>query len=504
VAPDRPEEDAKGGVVLPESGTDADSAPSVNPFSYLERNGSANPSGVFVESTDQKVLNSDAVVSVKKIAFELRRLGVKPGDLLALDLPDLLQLLFTEAAFHEGAATTVLPANFVADGSFPIDWIFSTTGRDLGTGSQTVTVDTRFIDQIEQNPYGTIPREFESDASLLRVVFSSGTTGRPNPIALTVGMLAAHSFNALDTWMQGNPFLVLLGTGTAMGFNAFFLSVQDNRPFLSISTAEPRAIVDLADRNSVTSLKASPAQVAGIAGELEAQGRTLPSIASIYIVGSVLSPAVASRIRATLEGCEICNLYGSTEATIAFARYYDSDDPHDAGQPFPGSTVEIVDEEDQPVPTGEIGRIRHRHPQMIHEYLGNPEATRQSFNDGWFYPGDLGLIRPDGGLTLAGRASEILNAGGVKVDPALLDLFAMSSPGIRDACSFSYEAASGVQQVGIALVTDDDLDVEALIHQFQARFGAAAPQLVGRVSEIPRNAMGKPMRNELAERYRGN
>ena len=72
---------------------------------------------------------------MKKIAFELRRLGVKPGDLLALDLPDLLQLLFTEAAFHEGAATTVLPASFVADGSFPIDWVFTATGRDLGLGA---------------------------------------------------------------------------------------------------------------------------------------------------------------------------------------------------------------------------------------------------------------------------------------------------------------------------------------------------------------------------------
>jgi acyl-coenzyme A synthetase/AMP-(fatty) acid ligase len=416
----------------------------------------------------------------------------------------MLQLLFTEAAFHEGAATTVLPMSFVADGSFQIDWIFSATGRDVGPGAQLVTVDAGFLEQVEQNPFGTIPRDYESDASLLRVVFSSGTTGRPNPIALTVGMLNAHSFNALDTWMNGNPFLVLLGTGTAMGFNAFFLSVQGNRPFLSVGTADPRAIVDLADRNSVTSLKASPAQVAGIGSELETQGRTLPSIQSIYIVGSVLSPAIATRIRAAVDGCEICNLYGSTEATIAFARYYDSDDPHDAGQLFPGSIVEIVDEEDRVVPDGEVGRIRHRHPQMVHEYFGGPESSQQSFRDGWFYPGDLGRIRTDGGLTLAGRASEILNAGGVKIDPAVLDLFAMTNPRVRDACSFSYTAASGMQQIGIALVTEDDLDVQALIRDFGIRFGSAAPLLVGRVAEIPRNAMGKPMRQQLAERYREN
>jgi acyl-CoA synthetase (AMP-forming)/AMP-acid ligase II len=140
---------------------------------------------------------------------------------------------------------------------------------------------------------------------------------------------------------------------------------------------------------------------------------------------------------------------------------------------------------------------------MVDRYLGDPGATARSFKDGWFYPGDMGLIRPDGGLTLAGRDSELLNAGGVKVDPNRLDHFALQWAGVQDACSFEYETASGVNGVGIALVTEEDLDVAALVADLKSEFSTAAPTLVARVDAIPKTRNGKPMRRQLAETYRG-
>src|SRR5690606_4523233 len=160
--------------------------------------------------------------------------------------------------------------------------------------------------------------------------------------------------------------------------------------------------------------------------------------------------------------------YGSTEAGGATARLYESDDPFDAGHVVPGSVVEIVDEDDQTVADGVVGRIRHRSVGMVHEYLGNAAATARAFSDGWLYPGDLGFIRPDGGLTLTGRESEVLNAGGVKIDPNRLDHFALQNPKVSDACSFQYLANSGIQQIGIALVTEDDVDVQALVADLKA------------------------------------
>lgn len=476
-------------------------ATALNPFTYLQRNAEENPRGVFFESVDQKVLNADALVSAQKLAFEFRRLGMKPGDLVALDLPETLSLIFTEAVFHEAAVSTILPRGYESDGAFPIEWIFSsaTVPPVSQGGARVVSVDARFLQQVDQNPYGISPRNFESAQSTVRLVFSSGTTGQPN--AIEFSLAAVEYFAELEMWLKGNPYLLLLPTGTAMGFAGFVMSVKHGRPFLTVEGGLPDNIITLALRYRVTAIMASPAQIVGVLDALEARGQTLPDVQSVQAVGTVMPPALAARMRTAAEGCEIHNLYGSTEATIAFVRFYDSDDPFDAGHLSPDSIVQIVDEDDNELPVGTAGRIRHRNPNMIHAYLGNPEATRAAFNDGWFYPGDLGLIRPDGGLTLAGRASEVLNAGGVKFDPTRLDLFAVTHPQVIDAASFAYDTKSGVKQIGIALVTNDGIDVHALVDSFSATFGPAAPKLVARVDQIPRNAMGKPMRLTLAEQH---
>jgi long-chain acyl-CoA synthetase len=481
-----------------------DTATTMNPFLYLERNAEADPDGVFFETIDQRMTNSSALVAARGIACEMRELGVMPGDLVVLDLPETLSMLFTEAAFHEAAASAVLPRGYASDGAFAIQWIFSSASTPPAPqgGATVVTVDDEFIRRVQQNPVGIRPRDYASENSVARLVFSSGTTGQPNAIAITLAAMEFHSANALATWMSGDPFLLFLPTSTAMGFYGFYVSAKDGRPFWSVEAGDPAAIADLAVRSSATSLKASPAQVAALVDVLEARGQRLPDVRTVQIVGTVMPPALSARVRIATEGCEIYNLYGSTEATIATVRYYESDDPFDAGQIFEGSLVQIVDDDDVELPQGEIGHIRHHHPYMVHQYLGAPEATRAAFRGEWFYPGDLGLIRPDGGLTLAGRASEVLNAGGVKIDPTQLDLFAVSHPGVIDAASFGYETSAGTTQIGMALVTEDVVDVQALNRALAARFGAAAPRLVARVTEIPRNAMGKPLRRTLADTYR--
>jgi long-chain acyl-CoA synthetase len=470
----------------------------INPFLFLQRSADANPNGVFTRSADETLTNAEAVEYVKKVAYEFRRLGVKAGDVVAVDLPDQLAILFTEATHHEGAIHTVLPAHYEAEG-FQVDWIFSSRTPLPQPGATVVPVDAKFLQNVEQNPFGISPSEEFFDT--LRIAFSSGTTGIPNAIAL--GRIGLSMFeDALETWFDGDPFLVLMDFGTPWGFGGFYLSAKGGKPFLVAGGADQETLVRMASENRVTSLKGSPAQLAAFADELERQGRTLPTIETVWFGGTMMPPGVADRLRAATEGCEIRGMYGSTEVAILTTRLYESDDPSNAGEILEGGEIEIVDEQDQPLPVGTPGRIRQRSAVMVHEYLGDPEATARAFRDGWFYPGDLGLIRPDGGLTLTGRESEVLNAGGVKIDPNTLDHFAMEQPAVRDACAFEYEAASGLRQIGIALVTEDDVDVQALIAAFDAKFHGAAPKLVARIDEVPRNAMGKPLRRKLAEKYR--
>jgi long-chain acyl-CoA synthetase len=470
----------------------------LNPYEYLEHNASADPHGVFLESATTSFSNVEAADYVQKIVFELRRAGLIAGEVVALDLPSELALLFTEALFHEGVVSCVLPRRFGQRSDFAVDWLISSDPAKSATGRNFLFVDDVFIRQLESNPVGIRTRAQPAPTDIARLVFSSGTTGRPKAVALTWEMVEFRSKTAREVWMRGTPFMSLLDASTASGFFTFYASVMEGLRYLASGNAERN--VELLRRNFVRAIKASPVQIAELVGVLEAQDIRLPELRSALIAGSVLPPELTDRLRARTSA-EIFNLYGSTEVGTASARYVDSDDPFDAGLPTSGSTIEVVDERDCPLPPRQSGMVRYKRPLMTTGYLGDDDASKASFRDGWFYPGDFGVLREDGGLTLLGRQSEFINAGGVKLDPVQLDLFAISMDGVLDACTFGYRDESGLQQVGLAVITAPDADGAALADALKDAFGPASPRLLARVDEIPRNEMGKPLRLELAERF---
>jgi acyl-coenzyme A synthetase/AMP-(fatty) acid ligase len=470
----------------------------VNPFGHLHCNALNNPDGIFLESAATTVLNSEALTYVQKIAFELRRAGILPGSLVALDLPPELGLLFTEALFHEGLVSCVLPRHYGREPSFEIDWVISNNPEAEKVGKNLVLVDGKFLSQVETNPIGIRPRTYSSPQEICRLVFSSGTTGKPKAIALTYEMIEFRAQTARAIWMRDQPFMSLLDASTVSGFFTFYASITDGGTYLVPGTTAQN--VKLLNEKSIRSIKASPTQVAELMKQLEETGETLPNLRVAQIAGSVLPPTLARRFRA-LTGCEIFNVYGSTEVGTVSTRYVDSDDPFDAGLATPGSAIEIVDEFDQPVDDGELGRVRCRRPFMSTSYFQDAEASEASFKDGWFYPGDFGVRRLDGSLALRGRQSEFINAGGVKLDPVQLDLFATALPAVTDACGFGYRDDSGLQQIGLAVVAPPDIDGPALVTELRKAFGSAAPRMIVRVDEVPRNAMGKPLRAVLGERY---
>ncbi|HEX4056979.1 MAG TPA: long-chain fatty acid--CoA ligase [Galbitalea sp.] len=474
----------------------------LNPFSYLERNAGDSPAGAFLISAERTITNAEAFELTKKLAYEFRRLGVKPGDVVALDLPEVLGGVFTMAAFHEAAASTILPTEAVQGAVRSFDWLF-TSGEVGAPGESThvVRVDDRFIANVEQNPFGISPRDFPSELSHVRIVYSSGTTGRPKAIGYPLGMAEIQIQDLAQGW---GATVSLFGLGALQGFLQLYMQLKLGEPFLSAGGLEPDAAVELCARQSVTTILGSPAQIAGVAASLESQDRTLPGVRAVVVNGTVLPVVMSRRISLVMPNSRVVNVYGATESGMIALRPYPSDDPFDAGQLNPESRVEIVDEHDQVVAAGVTGRIRAQHPHMVTEYLSDPLAANESFHDGWFYPGDLGFIRPeDNGLTLIGRASDIINAGGVKIDPIQLDLFALKQENVIDAASFSYRESDGLLAVGMALVTRDDIDVDALVSSLKAEFGPAAPRIVARVEAIPRTENGKPQRNILAEKYSG-
>jgi len=179
---------------------------------------------------------------------------------------------------------------------------------------------------------------------------------------------------------------------------------------------------------------------------------------------------------------------------------------HETGLNFAGTivhsdvTIEIVDDKNLPVASGEVGIIRYRRSGMASGYYNNPAATTEFFKDGFFYPGDMGYLDSSGRLVLEGRSNEVINLGGVKMNPEVIDAIAMAQLGVIDCAAFSIPGPAGVEQLAIALVTDSDFSPENFEKAMakKSKYPLAAAFLV---SAIARNENGKILRSQLSEQY---
>jgi acyl-CoA synthetase (AMP-forming)/AMP-acid ligase II len=110
--------------------------------------------------------------------------------------------------------------------------------------------------------------------------------------------------------------------------------------------------------------------------------------------------------------------------------------PDTVGLPYDGVDIEIVDDRGQALPAGEVGLVRVRGSGFARGYIDDPEATAKAFRDGWYYPGDLGVLSPEGALFLKGRADDMINYDGVKIYPADIEAALLDHPAVAEVAAF--------------------------------------------------------------------
>jgi acyl-CoA synthetase (AMP-forming)/AMP-acid ligase II len=153
--------------------------------------------------------------------------------------------------------------------------------------------------------------------------------------------------------------------------------------------------------------------------------------------------------------------------------------------------LEIVDFSDIPVPRGEVGTVRLRTPESVSGYLGDEEASRRFFRDGFFYPGDLGLIEPDGRLVLRGRTSNVINVLGTKVAAEPIEEALAERLGAEGVCIFSAQDGSAEEEIHVAIQSKHPITAEALASSLKAELPRFPHAQVHFFAALPRNAMGK-------------
>jgi len=250
--------------------------------------------------------------------------------------------------------------------------------------------------------------------------------------------------------------------------------------------------------NAVTHVAVPPANLAAWVALFPDAGPAFPSITHLRIVGLTPSPALVELVRRRITPNAFATYSTSETGVVALATpEILAGVPGSAGRVTPGARLEVVDAEGAPLPAGTSGEIRVATDGMPGGYCG-VDADAGGFRDGWFYPRDRGHVSADGLVFIAGRIDEILNVGGRKIAPEYLEALLLEHPRVRDAAVFALEEGLGGVRLAAAIVPEGGLQWGALADYARARFDVFTPVRYFKVSELPRNAMGKLRRRELA------
>ncbi len=191
------------------------------------------------------------------------------------------------------------------------------------------------------------------------------------------------------------------------------------------------------------------------------------------------------------------NYIASTEAGVIAFTPLETPEDHRWHRLVLGRVVEIVDESDRPVPTGEIGRMRVSTAGGPTGYLHDEAATRAFFKDGFFCPGDLAVMRSDGRIALQGRVTDVINVRGDKIFPAPIEDRLGELFGVSGVCLFSMQNDRGEEEIHVVVESPTPIDSERLIAALNQELRGIHQARVHYIAALPRNEMGKVLRQAV-------
>ncbi len=243
-----------------------------------------------------------------------------------------------------------------------------------------------------------------------------------------------------------------------------------------------------------------PANLALMLAALPDDGPAFPSIRQVRIMGGTPSAPFLDLARRRFSK-ELFVSYGLGEIGLVSMATPEvlAREPGSAGLLAPDIRFEVLDEAGRVLPRGSTGEVRVAFDGMATSYYGPDSDDRSRFRDGWFHPGDLARISDDGLVYIEGRVDDIINIGGRKVSPRFVEAVLEEFPGVREAAVFVDGEGIEGTRIAAAIVASGPIDLKALAAYGLTQLDVRAPVRYVEVEALPRNAMGKLIREGLAD-----
>ena len=459
------------------------------------------------------------------MANALYKLGLKPGDRLAIQVEKSPEMLTVYAACAQ-AGIIFLPLNtaytvnellyfiedsgagvFICDKKNSVE--ISKKASHLNTKIETLNANgsgsivdlalssSEFFDPVERN-----------GNDLAALLYTSGTTGKSKGAMLTQSNLLSNGQTLMNEWrftkddilLHALPLFhthglfvatnVVLSAGASMIFLPKFdvESIINNLPNSTTMMGVPTFYTRLLNDNRFT--------------------KSLVSHMRLFISGSapLLSETHVQFERRT--GHRILERYGMTETNMNTSNPYDGERrAGTVGFPLPGVEIKITNSENNElVEQGSIGQIEVRGANVFKGYWNMPEKTKAELrDDGFFITGDLGKFDADGYLHIVGRDKDLIISGGYNIYPKELEMFLDGQECVLESAVIGVPHAD-FGETPLALIVPQEgktPDLKKIMQDIQkeiARF--KHPKQLILIETLPRNTMGKVQKNVLREQYK--
>jgi len=333
------------------------------------------------------------------------------------------------------------------------------------------------------------------------IVYTSGTTGRPKGAVTTHANLTAQIESLIGAWgwTSADRTLLVLPLHHVHGIlNVVSCALWSGAELEIMPKFDCEATWDRLASRELTLFTAVPTIYHRLIRSWEASGPDVRQARSrgchalrLMMSGSAALPRTVLDRWNEITGHVLLERYGMTEVGMALSNpLHGERRPGYVGQPLPGVSARIVDSE-----------LQLKGPGVFSEYWRQPDQTRDAFVDGWFRTGDAAVIE-DGAYRLLGRSSvDILKTGGHKISALEIEEVLRTHPAIAECVVVGVEDVEWGQRVCCAaeLRPDVRLNLDELKEWARTRLAPyKIPRDLACVTQLPRNAMGKVVKPEVA------
>jgi crotonobetaine/carnitine-CoA ligase len=497
----------------------------------LRHNAEADPGRPFLTDADGALSRLETLLLAWRIGAGLRELGVEKGEPVALLLdncrefvltwfgltccgavevpvnPELVGRRLTHNLDHSRSRTLVVGAEYVGR--------IDAAADELDALQRLVVVGDAESERFQTIPWGQLLAADPGEAVDVRfsdpaaVMYTSGSSGPAKGVVLPHGQHYTNGFQAasqLGLTADDTLFVCLpLHHNMAQGYGVW--------PAL-VSGASVRLAPRFERRTFWAEVKASGTTVFPFVGAMLVLLAKLPPSEGErdHAVRVAFGVPVPAELHDRLEqrfGVRLVHGYGSTEATIVAWNTRVDRVPGSCGPAVDGFELQIVDDDDRPLPPGGLGEIciRPREPfSMFSGYFREPEQTVAAWRNLWFHSGDRGYLDERGDLWFSDRMGDVIRRGGEFVSAREVEEAVLAHPGVTLAAAYGVPSELTEEEVMVAVVHQAGADVAAaeLVAWCAERLpGFAVPRYVEFLPELPLTATGKVEKYKLKARGRG-